>query len=143
MLACTLAIAVAIAAAGCGAAEQDAGSSTLSKRQYIQRADELQGAAADVFTTLDGRLPATPTEAAPRIAALDDLVAGYERLEPPSDWRDEHEEILASLAQMRQALQVVSRASARNRRAIEYQVGRYQDAQARYDEAIRSINASR
>ncbi len=138
-----IALMATLIVAGCGGDAPDAGSSALSKRQYIQRADELQDQASDVFATLDGRVPATPTEAAPRIAALDDLVEGYQRLEPPADWRDEHEAIVAALEEMRQSLQVVSRASASNRRAIEYQVGRYQAAQVRYDDAIRSINASR
>lgn len=143
LVAALVVVALGLIAAGCGGDDPAGGSPTLSKRDYIQRADELQSAAADVFTTPDARLPATPAQAAPRIAALDDLVAGYERLVPPADWKDEHAAILESLGDMRTALVVVSKASAKNRKAIEFQVGRYQDAQRRYDEAITSINASR
>jgi Mg2+ and Co2+ transporter CorA len=51
--------------------------------------------------------------------------------------------MLQALGQMRQSLVVVSRASAGNRTAIEYQVGRYQAAQADFTQAVDEINASR
>lgn len=144
LLAVVAMCASALLAGGCG---EDAGAGggqrALSKGEYIQRADTLQQEAADVFTTLDGRLPATPSEAVTRIAALDDLIAGYERLVPPGDWQEQHAVLLESLRTMRQSLNVVSKASANNRRAIEYQVGRYQAAQADFEQAVREINATR
>jgi Mg2+ and Co2+ transporter CorA len=146
ILRAVLAAAVLLAAAsvlvGCGS-EKPSDDRTLSKREYIARADEMQGEVQDVFTSLDGRLPATRTQAATRIAALDDLIAGYELLVPPPAWRDEHAKMLQALGQMRQSLVVVSRASAGNRTAIEYQVGRYQAAQADFTQAVDEINASR
>lgn len=140
-LTCVL-LGAALLAAGCGGGTDD-GARTLSKREYIQRADALQVDAVEVFTTVDGRLPATPAQAVGTLAAIDDLIAGYERLVPPPDWSDEHETMLGSLRTMRQSLQVVAKASAKNERVIAFQVGRYQDAKQAFDDAVRSINASR
>lgn len=133
---------VAAVIVGCGN-DGPVADRTLSKREYIARADELQGQVQDVFTSLDGRLPATRAKAATRIAALDDLIAGYELLVPPPDWRDEHATMLESLGQMRRSLVIVSKASASNRKAIEFQVARYQAAQAQFEQAVGDINASR
>jgi hypothetical protein len=135
---------VAVAAAVlAGCASSDPSDQRLSKRAYIEQAGALQEDAAEVFRTLDGKLPATKAQAAPRLAALDALVEGYGTLHPPRSWQDEHDQIVTALRDMRSALKIVSTLSARRRQAIATQVGRYQDAQARYDAAIRSINASR
>jgi hypothetical protein len=141
--ACAWLLAAGVLLAGCGTREQDDGPRPLSKREYIQQADALQRGAEEAFVTLDGRIPATPEEAATRIAALDEMIAGYEQLVPPRDWRDSHAQLLESLRTMRQSLQVVSRASAGNRRVIEHQVGRYESAQAEFEQAVRDINATR
>lgn len=140
-LAAALVLAVVVLA-GCGA-EQRATDRTLSKREYIARADELQGAVQETFASLNGRLPATRSQAVTHVAALDDLIAGYEQLTPPADWADEHTTMLAALAQMRHSLVIVSRASARNRTVIERQVGQYHQAQLRFERAVGDINASR
>lgn len=136
---------LALAVAGCG--PDDDSTSTddrrLSKRQYIQRADQLQQGAEGVFQTLDGRLPATPEQAAPRLATLDELIEGYRGLRPPKDWADEHERLVDALARMRQSLDVVSRAAPSRRAVIETQVGLYEQAQADFEQAVRDINASR
>jgi hypothetical protein len=132
----------AVVVAGCGE-EAEPGERTLSKREYIAEANDLQSDANEVFAALDGRLAATPAAAKVHLTAFDELIAGYEALRPPRDWRDEHDELLEALRTMRQSMLVVSRASARNRRAITAQVARYDAAQQRFVEAVRSINASR
>lgn len=132
-----------LAACGGGASSGSGGAEPLSKREYIVQADALKQDAESVFASSDGRLPATPAKAAAIIGALDAMIAGYEALEPPRDWRDEHEAIVAALGQMRDAVGIVARASARNEGAIRFQVARYQQAQADLADAVRSINASR
>lgn len=121
----------------------DPGQRTLSKREYIERANGLQQDANDVFAALNGRLAATPAQAKVHLVAFDKLIAGYERLAPPRDWRDEHDELIEALRTMRQSMLIVSRASARNRRVISAQVARYEAAQGDFQDAVRSINASR
>lgn len=140
-----LLLAAALLTGGCGSdgGSTETGDRPLSKRAYIQRADELQRGAEGVFQTLDGRLPATPEQAAPRLATLDELMAGYRQLRPPEDWEDEHERLLDALARMRQSLDVVSRVSASRRAVIETQVGIYEQAQDDFEQAVRDINASR
>ena len=137
------ALALALVATGCGGMNADSGPRTLTKREYIERANGLQQDAQAVFAKLDGRLAATPAAAKVHVAAFDELIAGYERLRPPGDWRDEHEQMLEALRTMRQSMLVVSRASARSRGAIRAQVALYQDAQGEFQAAVRSINASR
>ncbi len=133
---------IVVLAAGCSS-DSGGGDGRLSKRAYIEQADALQSQAAAVFRTLDGKLPATPAKAKPRLTALDELIAGYEQLEPPRAWQDEHDEILLAVRDMRASLALVSKLSARNAKAIRFQAGRYQDAQRRYEAAIDSINATR
>lgn len=144
-IALLVAVAVAATAGGCGSERDRApsGDRPLSKRTYIQRADELQQGAEGVFRTLDGRLPATPAQAEPRLATLDQLIAGYRELRPPPDWEDEHARLLDALGRMRQSLDVVSRAAPSRRAVIETQVGIYEQAQADFEQAVRDINASR
>jgi hypothetical protein len=142
LLHAVLVFAVGATVAGCGSTETD-GPRTLSKREYIVQANELQQDATKVFSALGGRLAPTPAAAKVHLAAFDELIAGYDKLSPPRDWRDEHATMLESLRTMRQAVSIVSRASARNRRVITLQVGRYETAQAAFEQAVRSINASR
>jgi hypothetical protein len=131
-----------LAVTGC-ASEPTDGSRTLSKREYIAQANDLQQDATKVFAALGGRLAPTPTAAKPHLAAFDELITGYDELDPPRDWRDEHAEMLESLRTMRQSIAIVSRASARNRPVIDAQVARYGAAQDAFEQAVRSINASR
>ena len=142
LLHATAMLVLAVAIAGCGS-EADDGPRTLSKREYITAANGLQQDANEVFEALGGRLAPTPATAKVHLAAFDELIAGYEQLQPPRDWRDEHADLLESLRTMRQSMLVVSRASARNRRAITAQVARYEAAQGDFEAAVRSINASR
>ncbi len=137
-----LVAAASIALAGCGA-ERSNEPRTLSKREYIAQANDLQAGATKVFAALDGRLAATPAAAQVHVEAFDGLISGYEALSPPPDWRDEHAELIESLRTMRQAIVIVSRASARNRQAINTQVARFEAAQTSFEQAVRSINASR
>lgn len=131
-----------LALAGCGS-EPDDGPRTLSKREYIAQANGLQDDANTIFAELNGRLAATPAAAKVQLAAFDKLIAGYEALEPPRDWRDEHTAKVEALQAMRHSTLMVSRASARNRTLIAAQVARSQAAQADFEAAVRSINASR
>ncbi len=131
-----------LAVAGCGGGVKD-GDRTLSKREYIVQANQLQQDATTVFAELDGRLAATPAAAKVHLAAFDKLISGYDALEPPRDWRDEHAQMLESLRTMRQSMGIVSKASAKNRRVITLQVDRYVAAQGEFEQAVRSINASR
>ncbi|MCW2921421.1 MAG: hypothetical protein JWL76_1295 [Thermoleophilia bacterium] len=137
-----LLVVLVLAVGGCASEAKD-GSRTLSKREYIAQANELQQDATKVFSALGGRLAPTPAAAKQHLAAFDELIAGYDRLHPPRDWRDEHATLLKSLRTMRQSVSIVSRASARNRRVITLQVGRYEAAQTAFEQAVRSINASR
>jgi tetratricopeptide (TPR) repeat protein len=132
--------------AGCGSSDDSGGtdgSRPLSKREYIEASNELQADAATTFAQLDGRFPATPAAARTHAATFNALIAGHRELVPPADWQDEHDALVVALVQMRNSMKVVARASARNRAAVEYQLGRYQDAQADYEQAVRDINASR
>ncbi len=128
--------------AGCGSEPED-GPRTLSKREYIAQANGLQQDANTIFAELDGRLAATPAAAQVHVAAFDKLIAGYEALDPPRDWRDEHTAKIEALKTMRHSTLMVSRASARNRTLIEAQVARSKAAQEDFGAAVRSINASR
>lgn len=134
--------ALMLAIAGCGSEPED-GPRTLSKREYIAQANGLQEDANAIFAELNGRLAATPAAAQVQLAAFDELIAGYEALDPPRDWRDEHAAKITALQTMRHATLMVSRASARNRPLIEAQVARSQAAQDDFGAAVRSINASR
>jgi len=136
-------VATALLAGGCASAASTRDEPVLSKREYIAEANELQQDAAAVFSKLNGRLAATPAQAKVHLAAFDGLIAGYEALDPPRDWADEHAQLLESLATMRQSVLVVSRASARNRGAVTAQVARYRQAQDDFEAAVQSINASR
>lgn len=131
-----------LAIAGCGSEPAD-GTRTLSKREYIAQANVLQQDANRVFEALGGRLAPTPATAKMHLAAFDKLIAGYDALVPPRDWRDEHAELLEALRTMRHSILIVSRASARNRPVITAQVARYRAAQDDFEAAVRSINASR
>lgn len=140
-LAAVLAIALlgALVVGGCGSDEPP----TLSKREYIERSNELQREASGVLTSLDGRVATTPQQAARYLEALDKLIVGLDGLDPPRDWRDEHATMLESVRTMRQAMAIVSRASPRNAAAIKSQLERSGAAQREFDEAVREINASR
>lgn len=133
---------LALAVVGCGREAKD-GSRTLSKREYIAQANGLQQDASTVFAALGGRLAPTPAAAKPHLVAFDELILGYDELDPPRDWRDEHATMLESLRTMRQSIAIVSRASARNRAVITAQVARYEAAQVDFEQAVRSINSSR
>lgn len=127
--------------AGCGS--DDPASRTLSKREYIERSNRLQSQASTIFTSLDGRVAATPAQAKQYLDALDALAAGLEELRPPREWRDEHATMLDSVRTMRQAMAIVSKASPRNTKVITLQLGRSAQAQRDYEQAVRAINASR
>jgi hypothetical protein len=127
--------------AGCGS--DDDGPRTLSKREYIERSNDLQADAATVFTSLDGKVATTPAEAKRYLAALDRLSEGLDGLEPPRDWRDEHATMLESVRTMRHSMAIVSKASPRNAKVITRQLTRSSQAQRDYEQAVREINASR
>ena len=143
MVAMLLVVAATMVAAGCGGEREAADDRALTKREYIERANGLQGDAQEVFAQLDGRLAATPATAKTYVAAFDRLIAGYGELRAPRDWRDEHDQLVESLETMRHAVLIVSRASARNRAVITAQVARFQEAQRDYQAAVQSINSSR
>lgn len=126
---------------GCGS--PDEGGGRLSKREYIAKGNERQAQAADVFRTTDGKLAATPETAGTQIAAYDRLITGFQKLEPPREWADEHGRIVTSLETMRHALLMLSRAGAGNAKLVRAQVARYSSAQADFERAVRDINASR
>lgn len=135
---------VLVAAAGCGGGDDaDDGPRALSKREYIEQSNELQRNAAAVFDQLDGPVAATPEEAAQYLQALEELVVGFQALEPPRDWREEHSTLIESVQVMHQAMSIVSKASARNEPVISRQLQRSADAQRDFEQAVRDINASR
>jgi hypothetical protein len=132
--------------AGCGSSDDAGGgdgSRPLSKREYIEASNDLKADAAATFAQLDGRFPATPAAARTHAGTFNALIEGHRELVPPADWQDEHDALINALVQMRNSMKVVARASARNRPVVEYQLGRYRDAQADYEQAVRDINASR
>jgi hypothetical protein len=138
---CVLLALLAMTVAGCGgSASKDR---TLSKREYIAQANDLQHDAATTFAKLDGRTVATPATARAQLLALDRLIKGFDALRPPNDWRDEHATLRSSLSTMRQAMAIVARASPRNTRAITSQLQRYATAQRAFEGAVHDINASR
>jgi len=128
----------ALVGAGCGG-----GPRTLSKREYIDRSNALQSDAAAIFEGIDGPVATTPEEAARYLKAFDELAAGFRRLRPPRDWKDEHATMIAAVEDMREAMAIVSKASARNTTVITRQLERSTAAQRRFEQAVRSINASR
>lgn len=132
---------LALLPAACGG--EESGPRPLSKREYIERSNDLQQEAAGVFSSLDGRVATTPAEAARYLKALDRLITGLEGLQPPSDWKDEHATMLESVRTMRQSMAIVSRASPRNAKAIGVQLERSSQAQRDFEAAVRDINASR
>jgi hypothetical protein len=134
---------VFVACGSSGGAGGGDDSRPLSKREYIEASNGLKDDAAATFAQLDGRFPATPAAARTHAATFNALIAGHRELVPPADWQDEHDALIAALVQMRNSMKVVARASARNRAVVEYQLGRYQDAQADYEQAVRDINTSR
>jgi hypothetical protein len=125
---------------GCGEQSRDR---TLSKREYIERANDLQQDAAKVFRSVTGRTVATPKTATSQLKALDALIAGYEDLRPPRDWKDEHATMLQALRDMRRSMLVISRASPRNTKAITAQVAAYAKAQRDFEQAVQDVNSSR
>ena len=138
-LACFVALACVLGVAGCGGSADGA----LSKREYIDRGNDLQTDAAEVFRSLDGSTAASPKAAGAQLAAFDELIDGYEELRPPSEWKDEHAALLESLRTMRQSMSIVSKASARNTEVITTQLSRFTKAQSAFEQAVRDINASR
>ncbi|MCW2924916.1 MAG: hypothetical protein JWM98_2320 [Thermoleophilia bacterium] len=126
--------------AGCGSSSDDR---ALSKREYIQRGNRLQGDASKVFESLHGNLAATPAAAGAQLKAFDTLIAGYEELRPPKAWRDEHATMLRSLRAMRQSMSIVSKAPATNTAVITTQLARFNSAQRDFRQAVRDVNASR
>lgn len=142
--AAALVLALAVLAtllAGCGDDSDEP--RTLSKREYISRANELQGTATTVFAQLKGRAPASTAAAKAHLDALDQLIDGYAKLRPPATWRDEHRTMLQSLRTMREAISTIARANAKGASIIQVQLTRYRDAQRDFERAVRSINASR
>ena len=130
--------------AGCGGGDAGDGARTLSKREYIEQANGLQSKAAKVFQTLDGtKAPATPAAAATHLAALDQLITGFDELEAPREWRDEHATLVRSLRTMREAMSTISRANARSAPIIKTQLRRYRAAQGDFEQAVQDINSSR
>lgn len=138
-----LLVAAALLLAGCGEDAPDDGPRPLSKREYIERSNELQSDAASVFSSLDGRVAATPAQATRYLQALDRLITGLESLVPPREWRDEHEDMLEAVRTMRQSMSIVSKASPKNQRVIALQLERSGQAQRDYERAVREINATR
>jgi hypothetical protein len=126
----------------CGG-DDDAGPRALSKREYIERSNALQSDAATVFNSLHGRVATTPAQATRSLQALDKLIAGLDKLNPPREWRDEHARMLEAVRTMRQAMAIVSKASPRNARVITLQLKRSSQAQRDYEAAVHDINASR
>jgi hypothetical protein len=129
--------------AGCGEDATSDGPRPLSKRAYIERSNELQSDAASVFSSLDGRVAATPAQATRYLQAFDRLITGLESLTPPREWRDEHEDMLEAVRAMRQSMAIVSKASPKNQRVIALQLERSGQAQRDYERAVREINATR
>lgn len=144
-IAASLLVACMVLASGCGMGDGAAedGPRALSKREYIERSNELQAQAADVFAKLDGPVAATPKDAAQYLTALDELHAGLGQLNPPAAWEEHHATLVESVRIMREAMAIVSRASARNERVIKRQLQRSADAQREYEQAVQAINASR
>lgn len=140
-MALALVLLPALALVGCGS-EPSTAERTLSKREYIQRSNDLQAKHRAAFTELPDATR-TPATAQRQIAALDALSAGLTELDPPPDWRDEHATMLESLATMRHALVIISRASPANRPVITAQVRRHSEAQQAFDQAVQDINRSR
>ena len=136
-------VATALLAGGCASAASTRDEPVLSKREYIDRGNDLQTDAAEVFRSLDGSTAASPKAAGAQLAAFDELIDGYEELRPPSEWKDEHAALLESLRTMRQSMSIVSKASARNTEVITTQLSRFTKAQSAFEQAVRDINASR
>jgi hypothetical protein len=142
LLLCALLAVLAVALGGCGGGG-DATDRPLSKREYIAQANTLQRDAATTFAKLDGRTVATPATARAQLLALDRLIAGFGKLRPPDEWRDEHATLRSSLTTMRQAMAIVARASPSSAKVITLQLQRYAAAQRDFERAVHDINASR
>lgn len=124
----------------CGSTADDARS--LTKRQYIERFNELQRSSASIFDDLE-TATRDPKAAATLLATFDELIASVDELRPPREWEDEHGDMLEALRTMREAIAVLSRASAAKPGAITAQVDRFTNAQRQFEGAVKRVNATR
>lgn len=126
----------------CGGGDRPLDERQLSKREFVQRFNAIQQDAAPVFEELAPAVR-TPETAKARLEAFDELIRDVDTLYPPDTWRTEHRAMLASLRDMRNSLEVVSRAGASRRAVIATQVKRYDAAKGRYDHAVDEVNRTR
>lgn len=137
-----IALAATSVLAGCGGGDRPLEQRQLSKREFVVRLNQIQQQAGPLFEDLAPAVR-TPGTAKVRLADFDELIEDVDLLWPPDTWRAEHRTMLASLRELRDTLEVISRAGASRRAVIATQVARYDAAKRRYDDAVAQINATR
>lgn len=98
-----LTLVAAILVAGCGS-----GDGRMSKSEYVDEFNTIQtklGKALDSAGAASSD-PKTATAALEKtVAELDTSIADMKKLEPPTDWQKEHDQMLSALVEIRDAMQ--------------------------------------
>jgi hypothetical protein len=132
---------MAILLVGCG-------DGALSKSSYVEQNNAIQQDATKSIQNLGELDPAKPEEAAARIGSvqrdLDAAITKLRALKPPSEWADEHTDMVAALVVTSGALKSMASGVTRgDAKAVQAANDKMVEADRTFNGAIKSMNNSR
>jgi hypothetical protein len=134
-------LAAALTAAGCG------GDGSLSKSEYVEKNNAIQTEAMESIGTL-GTASSDPEKAAAQLeeaqAGIDKAVKDLDALKPPSDWKDEHADLVASLKEMGTVIgEMQTAAKEKDVEALTQAITDINELQTKSSDAINAMNSDR
>ncbi len=121
---------IAVCAAGCSDDES-------LRRDYIREARAIERDLIDGAMQNSSEATLAPDGPAKQLAALDDIIARFTALEPPSDWRDEHKRVVESLTKLRVSIKQLDTAmKAEDLAGVKAMLRLSQEAGAELDDAL-------
>jgi hypothetical protein len=132
-------IAAAVLAAGCG-------DGSLSKNEYVEKNNTIQTDAQKAIGEIGAS--SDPEKMSEQMTtaktAITKAAADLEKLDPPSDWQEEHDELVAVLEEMSALMaELETAAEKQDIKALQSASSELNDLQARSSKAIKAMNDDR
>lgn len=136
-----LAVVATLLVAGCG------GDGSLSKNEYVEKNNAIQTEAMESISSL-GTASSDPDKAVAQLdtaqAGIDKAVKDLDALKPPSDWKDEHADLVASLKEMGTVIGAMrTAAKEKDIAALTKAISDINELQTKSSDAINAMNADR